>query len=382
MVLIAKCQVNERYCMNYFWNLLKNLDKILVILPLCFAVFSVTMIASTAHTGEFVFSSEVRTQIVAYCIGFVAMVVVLFIDYHFYVNIERILYIGSILFLLTVYMPFLGHQVDGGLRWINLGITTFQPSEMVKISLVLLSAMYMSRNRNSLKTFKGVMLSFLYISPFIGIVVLEDLGSAIVMGFAWIFMVFYAGIDLKLFAKLSGVAALCTPLVYRMLSGAQRARIDAFLNPDNLALPGNYQVWQSRIAIGSGGLFGKGLFAGTQKELRFLPVQKSDFIFSVIVEELGLIGGAFLISLYTIFLSRILKIAYNAKDLYGALISMGFMGMFLFQTFQNIAMTMGLMPVTGVTLPFISYGGSSILSCMVAVGLILNIGMRNKIINF
>jgi len=368
--------------MNYFWNLLKNLDKILIFLPLCFAAFSITMIASTAYMGEFVFSSDVRTQIIAYCIGFVAMIVVLFIDYHFYISIEKILYVASIIFLLSVYMPVIGHQAEGGLRWINLGITTFQPSEMVKISMVLLSAMYISRNRDTLKNFKGVALSFLYVAPFIGIVVLEDLGSAIIMGFAWIFMVFYAGIDYKLFAALSGAVALCIPVVYRMLSGYQKARIDAFLNPDNLTLPGNYQVWQSKIAIGSGGLLGKGLFAGTQKELRFLPVQKSDFIFSVIIEELGLIGGAFLILLYTVFLYRILKIAYNAKDLYGALISMGFIGMFLFQIFQNIAMTMGLMPVTGVTLPFISYGGSSILSCMIAVGLVLNIGIRNKIINF
>jgi len=368
--------------MNYFWNLLKNLDKILIFLPLCFAAFSITMIASTAYMGEFVFSSDVRTQIIAYCIGFAAMIVVLFIDYHFYISIEKALYIASVIFLLSVYMPVIGHQAEGGLRWINLGVTTFQPSEMVKISMVLLAAMYISRNRDTLNHFKGVALSFLYVSPFIGIVVLEDLGSAIIMGFAWVVMVFYAGVDIKLFAKLSGVVAISIPVIYRLLSGYQKQRIDAFLNPDNLTLPGNYQVWQSKIAIGSGGLLGKGLFAGTQKELRFLPVQKSDFIFSVIIEELGLIGGAFLILLYTVFLYRILKIAYNAKDLYGALISVGFIGMFLFQIFQNIAMTMGLMPVTGVTLPFISYGGSSILSCMIAVGLILNIGIRNKIINF
>ncbi|MCL1809025.1 MAG: FtsW/RodA/SpoVE family cell cycle protein, partial [Clostridiales bacterium] len=255
-------------------------------------------------------------------------------------------------------------------------------SELVKISMILLSAMYISRNRDSLLKFRGVALSFLYSAPFIVIVLLEDLGSAVVMGFAWVVMVFFAGIGYKLFAKLSVAVAFALPIVYRFLSGSQKDRIDAFLNPDNLLLPGNWQVWQSKVAIGSGGLFGKGLFMGTQKELEFLPVQKSDFIFSVIAEELGLLGGSFLILLYTVFLCRILKIAFNAKDLYGALISMGFIGMFMFQIFENIAMTMGLMPVTGVTLPFISYGGSSILSCMVSVGLVLNIGIRNKIINF
>ena len=368
--------------MNYFWNLLKNLDKILLILPVIFAVFSITMLASIEYQGHFVFSASVKTQFVAYCVGFAALVIVLFIDYHFYLSLEKILYAASILVLLTVRIPGFGHTEYGGARWINLGFTTFQPSEMVKISMVLLCAMYISRNRDSLKSLRGVALSFLYACPFIAIVLMEDLGSAIVMGFAWVFMVFYAGIDYKLFAKLSAAVALSMPIVYRLLGDTHKERIDAFLNPDNLKLGATYQVLQSKIAIGSGGLLGKGLFAGTQKEFKFLPVQKSDFIFSVIVEELGLLGGAFLLFLYGLFLYRILKIAYNAKDLYGALISMGFMGMFIFQIFENIAMTMGLMPVTGVTLPFISSGGSSILSCMIAVGLVLNIGIRNKIINF
>ena len=368
--------------MSYFWNLLKNLDKILLILPLFFAVFSVTMIASTEFMGEFVFSSNVRTQILAFVLGFIAIIVVIIIDYEYYPKMEKLIYVVSILFLLSVYMPVIGHTAEGGTRWINLGITTFQPSELVKISMVMLGAMYISRNRESLKTFKGVALSFLYVAPFIAIVVLEDLGSAVVMGFSWVFMVFYAGIDFKLFLKLSGAVALLIPLVYQLLNPWQRRRIDAWLNPDDLTLAGNFQVWQSRIAIGSGGLFGKGLFGGTQKELGFLPVQQSDFIFSVIIEELGFVGGAVLILMYILLLSRILKIAFNAKDLYGALICMGFVGMFLFQTFQNIAMTMALMPVTGVTLPLISYGGSSVISCMIAIGLVLNIGIRNKEINF
>lgn len=141
-------------------------------------------------------------------------------------------------------------------------------------------------------------------------------------------------------------------------------------------------MWHSKVAIGSGGFFGKGLFMGTQKELKFLPVQKSDFIFSVIIEELGMLGGLLIISLYTLFLFRIIKIAREAKELYGSLIVIGFIGMFGFQIFENIAMTMGLMPVTGVTLPFISYGGSSVVSNMIALGFILNVGMRNRHINF
>jgi len=258
--------------MNYFWNLLKNLDKILIILPFIFAIFSITMIASIDYQGYFAITTSVKTQFLAYCIGFAALFIVLFIDYHFYLTIEKILYIGSLLLLLSVRIPFLGHTEYGGARWISFGFTTFQPSEIVKISMVLLCAMYMSRNRDSLTDLKGVALSFLYTAPFILIVLMEDLGSAIVMGFAWLFMIFYAGIDIKLFAKMAGVVFVSVPIIYRFLSGTHRERIDAFLNPDDLSLRGTYQVLQSKIAIGSGGLLGKGLFAGTQKEFRFLPV--------------------------------------------------------------------------------------------------------------
>ena len=367
---------------SYFSNLLKNLDKTLLLLPLLFAAISIVMIASTSFKGEFVFSRPVRIQTLSYGLGFVALFVVLFIDYHAYIAREKLLYAASLIALLSVYLPGIGWTEMGSTRWINLGITTFQPSEIVKIALVVLLAIYLSRNQHTLGTVKGAACAFLYAAPFILIVLKEDLGSAIGMGVIWITMVFYAGLSYKLCAWFAAAVVLFVPLSYRFLGETQRNRIDAFLNPNNLSLPGNYHVWQSKIAIGSGGLFGKGLFAGTQKELDFLPVQRSDFIFSVIVEELGFVGGLAVILLYVVFLYRLVKIARNAKDTYGALIAVGFIGMFLFQVFENIAMTMGLMPVTGITLPFISYGGSSVLSCMIAVGLVLNVGIRSKTINF
>jgi len=170
--------------------------------------------------------------------------------------------------------------------------------------------------------------------------------------------------------------------MYLMMASYQKERIAAFLHPSNLSLGGNYQVWESKIAIGSGGVFGTGLFKGTQKALDFIPVQKSDFIFSVIVEELGLVGGACVIGLFTIMLIRFMRVAINAYDLYGALIVVGFIGMFVFQIFENIAMTMGIMPVTGITLPFLSYGGTSILGNMMALGFIMAVAIRSKGINF
>ena len=220
--------------------------------------------------------------------------------------------------------------------------------------------------------------------PFVFIIVVlqNDLGNALVICVIAFVMIFAAGVDGKLFAKVMGVGILCMPILYRFMSGHQKERIDAFLHPENTSIGANYHVYHSKVAIGSGGIDGKGLFQGTQKELDFLPVQESDFIFSVIVEEFGFIGGGIVIALYALFLYRIIKIANNTKDLFGTLIVTGIFAMFLFQVFENIGMTMGLMPVTGITLPFISSGGTSVVTNMIALGLVLNVCIRSKLINF
>ncbi|WP_027398127.1 rod shape-determining protein RodA [Anaerovorax odorimutans] len=367
--------------MSYFWNLLKNIDKVLIILPLCFLIISILMIGSIAYDGEFILNKDIKVQFAAYIIGAIALCLILLYDYKNFKEFEKILYIGSILFLLTVYTP-LGVEHYGARSWLDLGVIDMQPSELVKISFTLLFANYLSRNRGSLKTFKGIVYAFLYAAPFIGIIILEDLGTTIVMCCMFVAMIFYAGIDMKIFGKLTLLFCIATPIMYRFMASHQKERIDAFLHPDNPSIGANYQVWMSKVAIGSGGFLGKGLFQGTQKELNFLPVQKSDFIFSVIIEELGMLGGLLIIALYTTFLYRIVKIADNAKDMYGALVVIGISAMFGFQIFENIAMVMGIMPVTGITLPFISYGGSSVVTNMLALGLVLNIGIRSKIINF
>ena len=230
--------------------------------------------------------------------------------------------------------------------------------------------------------FSGVVIAGLVASAIILIVLKEDLGSALVYMVVWVFMVFFAGIDYKIFLKCILVTLAAIPVVYRFLDDYQKERIEAFLHPDNLSLSGNYQVWQSKVAIGSGGFFGKGLFHGTQKSLDFIPVQQSDFIFSVVVEELGFIGGAAVVLIYGLLMARFTRIIRDSVDLYGALIVVGFTGMFLFQVFENIAMTMGLMPVTGITLPFLSGGGTSVIASMISVGIILNVGVNSKAINF
>lgn len=364
--------------MDNYWKLWKNADKLLLVIAIFFALLSVLMIASISYKNGQMATRDLIVQSSAYGLGFAAIAAMVLLDYRKFEDLSKILYIGSLILLLTVYIPGLGLVSNGARSWINLKFTTLQPSEVVKISFTILMANYLSRRRESLSQLKGVLKAALYAAPFILIVVKEDLGSALVYCFIWVFMIFFAGIDKGIFVRFAMIFLLSLPIAYRFMAPYQKRRIDAFLQPDNLELPGNYHVWNSKVAIGSGGLSGKGLFAGTQKELDFLPVQKSDFIFSVIVEELGFIGGTAVILLFALLLYRTAKIVYAAADLYGALLSIGLLGMFLFQMFENVAMTMGLMPVTGVTLPFISYGGSSVLSNMMALGLIISVGIRGR----
>lgn len=368
--------------MNKIFAPFKNADKFILILVILLGAISILMLESTVYDGGFVLARPVLIQAVSYALGFILLIVIQHMDYRFFMDLEKLLYIAAVFLLLLVYIPGLGQEQYGSRAWINLGFTTLQPSEFVKILFVLIMAGYLSEHREGLNKFTGVIKAALVAAPIILIVLKEDLGSALVYMVMWIFMVFFAGIDYKLFLKCFLVTMATIPLIYRFLDDYQKERIMAFLHPENLSLSGNYQVWQSKVAIGSGGFLGKGLFRGTQKSLDFIPVQQSDFIFSVVVEELGFLGGAAVILIYGLLMARFTRIIRDSVDLYGALIVVGFTGMFLFQIFENIAMTMGLMPVTGITLPFLSGGGTSVIASMISVGIVLNVGVNSKAINF
>ena len=367
--------------MDYFSYIYKSIDKIICAVVAALAIISVLMIGSTTFETGF-FSRSVIVQSIAYLIGIGLILFILRFNYMVFQDIDKWIYALAILLLLTVYIPGLGTELFGSRAWIDLKFVTFQPSEIVKILFILIMAGYLDRNKDDLYNFRCLLKAALIGAPIILIVLKEDFGSALVFAFTWVVMLFFAGIDLRAFAKFLAIVLAMVPIAYIFMADYQKERLEAFLHPNNLSLQGNYQVWQSKVAIGSGGLFGKGLFNGTQKSLEFIPVQTSDFIFSVIGEELGLIGGIVVIALFGVLLVRMMHILYDALDFYGALIISGIIGMFTFQIFENIAMTMGLMPVTGITLPFLSYGGSSILSNMIAIGLVLNISARSKKIKF
>jgi rod shape determining protein RodA len=259
-----------------------------------------------------------------------------------------------------------------------LGPVSIQPSELVKIAVIISLARYYSKHANT----KGFTLRELFtplvltIIPFILIVKQPDLGTAILV-------VLIAG-SMTVFVKIERRSLLCiitgstitVPMVWFLLKGYQKKRILTFLNPDRDPLGAGYHIIQSKIAIGSGMISGKGFLKGTQNALSFLPEQHTDFIFSVLAEEWGLVGSVVILILFLTLIIWGLNIAYRCREPFGTIMAVGVAAMIFWQVFINIGMAMGLMPIVGVTLPFISYGGSSIISIMICIGLLMSISMR------
>jgi rod shape determining protein RodA len=355
------------------------MDYLLILLPLVLSAVGIVMIDSITQNYAS-YPRQVIIQMAAVAIGFFLMICAVAFDSRHFSQFYLFFYILSILVQLTVFVPGLGVEIGGQQAWINiLGITTMQPSEVVKITFAIAFAAWLDRYREMLFTIKGFLLAFAFALPIVGLVGYIDMGAGLILAFMFIGMVFAAGIRAGLFARLSGLFILLVPLSYRFLQDHQKSRFEAWLHPDRTDIPQTYQVMQSKIAIGSGGLFGKGLGNGTIKESGYLPVQESDFIFAIICEELGFVGGMVVIALYAFMLTRIWRVVRNVKEYFDGLLVVGLMCMFAFQAFENIGMTMGVMPVTGITLPFVSAGGSSVVANMIAVGLIIGVGARSRV---
>lgn len=365
--------------MNKFLHLIRRCDRVIFASSIGLSILGIFSLTAITRNKTPFLSREVIIQSAALVIGITLACVILMLGYRYFADLEKVIYISSIILLLLVYVPGLGASANGSRSWIFLGIVSLQPSEVVKIAFILLMASYLSRRAVNLTDAGGILSAALYGLPFILLVSREDFGSGCVYCAIWIFMIFCSGLELKVIGRLALVFTMLLPMFYFFLADYQKDRIDAFLDPNDLDLPGNYQVWNSKVAMGSGGFFGKGWMEGTQSTLGFLPVPESDFIFAATVEELGFIGGVVIILLFSLLIYRALKITRYAKDLQGALTSAGIAGMLFFQSFENIAMTMGLMPVTGITLPFMSYGGTSMVSAWMGVGLLLSVSCRQKL---
>jgi len=363
-------------------KLLKNIDMgiiISVILLFAAGLIAISSATGVAHGGSL---RHVKIQSVAFVLGIIAMTITLLFDYNTFGEMNKVIYVVCIILLVAVLI--FGKEVKGSKSWFDFGPVNFQPSEIVKIGFILSFAKLLEKKEGTLNTLKGVIPVVLYIIPIVGLIILQnDFGTAMVFVFFIAFMVFAAGISYKYVISAGVLGVLSFPLLwFYFFSDYQRKRILVFLNPEMDPLGRGYHVIQSKIAVGSGQFWGKGLFQGTQNNLGFIPERHTDFIFSVIGEELGLVGSVIIILLFMLLIMRCIYIAKISKDSYGKYICIGVMAMFLFHILENIGMTIGMMPVTGIPLPFVSYGGSALLTNMIAVGLVLNVGMRRQLIRF
>ncbi|MDA8125800.1 MAG: rod shape-determining protein RodA [Deltaproteobacteria bacterium] len=309
-------------------------------------------------------------------IGMVGMSVAFFLDYRFIVRHGYVIYGVSLLLLLVVFTT--GYATRGSQRWIALGGFTFQPSELVKLTLILALAKYFDRHRMG----RDYRLSELFtpfllvIVPFVLILKQPDLGTGLILLIIFLSLVFFVGLDWRAFLAAAASSIVVAPIGWFFLKDYQKGRILTFFSPERDPLGSGYHIIQSMIAVGSGGLFGKGFLQGSQTQLKFLPEQQTDFVFSVFAEEWGFLGGMILM---TIFLSLVLwgmKIVIHSKDYLGALVAFGITMLIFWEVFINIGMVLGILPVVGIPLPFLSYGGSSMVVLMTAIGLLMNISVR------
>jgi len=376
-------------------RLLKNLDWSLIVIYVLLSIIGLFAVAATTASDGVYFTSSVKRQIMWIILSYVVVAIVLFIDYRIFSQTGYLLLVLAAIILIAVLL--FGPVINGSRRWIFIGQFSIQPSELAKIFFVLGFAKFLVSKRDNVNNISTLILSILIAAIPITLIYLQpDLGTSLVLVFMLISMLFVANIAWKYIITAIVASVGATPIIWLMLKDYQKNRILTFFNPELDPLGAAYNVIQSRIAIGSGNwsflsdsnifdfsLSGKGIFASdSMTSLKFIPAQYTDFIFSAIGEGFGFLGAGLVIVLIFLLIYRSIKIALKAKDLYGAYVVIGLASMFLFHTWVNIGMTMGLMPVTGLPLPFISLGGSSFLVNSIALAIILNIGMRHKKIQF
>ncbi len=359
----------------------KQYDKLLFLAVLLIAIFGIIMIYSASSIwAEYKYNDPfkfVKSQSFFLILGVIAIIVLSKIDYHLYEKKANLILLLCLTLLVLVLIPGIGSIRNGSRSWFGFGSLGIQPSEFAKLGLIIYVAKYLSRNNRIIKDIKkGVLPLLLVIATFFLLIMLEpDFGTAMVIVLTLILMIFISGVKLSFFIKvgllgLLGIVALIIVAPYRML------RIISFLNPWSDPLGSGYQIIQSLYAIGPGGLLGQGFLKSRQKQF-YLPEPQTDFIFSIISEEFGFLGILIVTAFFAFITYRIIKISLKSHDLFAKYLSFGLGGGIIVQALLNIAVVIGLIPVTGVTLPFFSYGGSSLLVSMASIGIILNIS-KNK----
>ncbi len=354
----------------------RDFDWALLGLVLLLCSMSVLEVHSaTVHTK---FASFGSRQILFVAAGIVGMFILAKIDYHRLIDLSPWFY--GIFVVSLVAVKIVGHKALGARRWIAIGPIQFQPSEWVKLVLILAMARYIANIGGRNLTWREIFKAFGLVGiPMILVLIQPDLGTTLTYAPILVAGLFLGGINLRQSLILITVGAVLVGGVWtsgKILKPYQKARLTSFINPGNDPHGAGYQVLQSEIAVGSGGVWGKGLEKGTQTQGYFLPIPYTDFIFAAFSEEHGFVGAFFILLLYFLILMRLIQDAQTAADLPGSLIIMGFVAVLTFQIAVNVGMVIGLMPVTGIPLPLMSYGGSSVLFTFLALGVAMNVRMR------
>jgi rod shape determining protein RodA len=363
----------DRRLIQFFdWGLLLLTICLLGIglVALCGAIFSAKLDIDPTKTAL------IMKQLIAIGTGMGLMIILLFIDYRHLDRYAYVIYFFTL--LLLVFVLYHGRIVAGSRRWIVLGMLRFQPSEIAKLSVIIVLGHYYSKViTDQGLSFKDLMIPLILTGlPCLFVLKQPDLGTSALIFLNASAMTWFVKVKKRTMLVILALLLICLPMGWYQLKDYQKDRIQSFINPSSDPLGSGYHVIQSKIAIGSGKLFGKGFLKGTQNDLAFLPEQHTDFIFSVLAEEWGFVGSIAVIVTYLMLILWILYVANSSKDVFSKTVSVGICAMIFWQVVINIGMVMGLMPVVGVTLPLISYGGSSIVTSLIGIGIVLNISMR------
>lgn len=349
-----------------YWQ---NFDYTLFGAVLILCIFGIAMIQS-AIAGNQQIAHSVSRQVMFVIGGMVVLLLTSLIDYRYLSSLTRIMYIFSVIILMGIYV--IGTAVYGSARWFDTGVILIQPSELVKTIMIVILADYFYKTQENPKDFKWIGKSFLITAFVVLWVFLQpNLSMSIVYFVIWFSLLWYSGLPVKYLFIFAGVVILLGLVGFNFLEEYQQNRILNFISPDPNARYGEtYNVDQAKISIGSGGLLGMGYGQGPQVQLRFLQVRHTDYIFSAIAHEFGFIGTILIMSLLFFVIFRCFRVGKNASDMFGQLIAFGVGTMLFFQTAVNVGVNLNVIPVTGLTLPFISYGGSSLASLLLGIGLV------------
>lgn len=353
-------------------------DRILAYITVLAAVMG--LVAVYSATLSYGGISNIAVQTGACLVGVAIMVLISRFDYEQFNLMVIPIFAFSIFLLVLVLIIGTGADEVGAKSWIRFGPVGIQPAEIAKVGFIITFGYHLSKKEKSVNSIPTLVGLAAHLLVFLALIMLQpDAGSAMVFVFIFIVLLFAAGLSLKLIIPALLIGAASLPFVYKFaLSPYQQHRIQVFLNPELDPLGKGYNVIQSKIAVGSGGLFGKGYLQGTQNQMGFLPAKHTDFIFSTIAEEFGFVGAAVVVIVLLIIISRCFMVSIRSQNRFGRYIAAGVGAMLLFHTLENVGMCIGLMPVTGIPLPFFSYGGTSILTNLIAIGLVLSVSRRNK----